>query len=294
MADNAPQTVDVDTKFIQRLHSLPGELRLNIWEWVLHPPRVININFRCGRAPDMRWTWHFNRDQVKRLTYPALLLDNHNKTSFERITDFNRVIKVNDGQYSIKLELSLDRDIFFFQGFHRGRVFRSPSAVDADSPQMLQLKKIRRVMVLSDELIEIFSVVGYPDYTWCEAHLFGPIGHRDSQVEDYIVLLDRPQTVDNYIRYDDLLLFSEYELLTILSSSPTDYGWAAARDHPNLETHVRRILGAWNYWSQRGHIRLPNLVFARLKQHLSVDLEVGSNGWWYPGREDSVEGSRAA
>lgn len=267
MANVALQPVDINSTFVEGLLSLPGELRLQIWEWILCSPRVININFRCGRAPDLRWTWQFSRDQVKRLTYPALLLDHHNFLSFQNINDFNRVLKVQDGQYALDLDLSLDRDIFFFQGFHRGRMFRSPSAVDADSPRMLQLKRLRRVMVLSEELIEIFSVVGYPEYTWCEAHLFGPIGHRDSQVEDYIVLLDRPQTVDSFVRYDDLQLFSEFDILTSFSS-PTDFAWSPATNYPNLETRVRRILGAWNYWEQRGHIRLPNLVFARLGKSL--------------------------
>lgn len=268
MANMAPQAVDNNSTFTERLLGLPGELRMEIWKWVLRSPRVININFRCGREPDLRWKWHINRDQVKRLTYPAFLLNQHNELTFQNIDDFNRAVKLKDGQCSINLDLSLDRDILFFRGFHRGRVFRSPSAVDADHPQMLQLKRVCRVMVLSEELLEIFSIMGYPKYTWSEAHLFGPIGHRDSQVEDYIVLLDHPQASDSYIRYDDLLFFSEYEILTILSSS-TKFGLAPAganpENNPDLETHVRRLVGAWNYWGQRGHIRLPKLVFARLR-----------------------------
>lgn len=274
MANVAPQAVDFSSTIVQRLLGLPGELQLEVWEWALRSPRVININFRCGRTPGMRWVWHFNRDQVKRLTYPATLLDHHNKLSFQTIDDFDRVVKVKDGDYSIDLELSLDRDIFFFQSFHRGRMFRSPSAVDADSHSMLQLKRLRRVMVLAGELMEIFSVMGYPEYTWCEAHLFGAIGHHDCQVEDYIVLLDNPQTADGYVNHHDLLFFSEHEMLTTLSSPTTRYGWGPAGTHPDLETRVRRIAGAWSYWAQRGYIRLPKLKFARLRQCLLTGPEM--------------------
>ncbi|KUI66041.1 hypothetical protein VM1G_01379 [Cytospora mali] len=268
MADIVPQVVDNKT-LVEGLLDLPKELQLVIWGFVLRSPRVININFRCGRAPDLRWTWHFNRDHIKRLTYPALLLDHRNSLDFENIDDFNRVIKAKEGRYTIDFELSLDRDIFFLQSFHRGRMFRSPSAVDTDSHKMLQLKRLRHVMVLSDEFMEVFSIMGYPEYSWCEAHLFGPIGHRDCQVEEYIVLLDKPQTVESYVSQDDLVVFSEYEMMTVLSGS----AWTSTANYPSLHTRVQRIAGAWNRWAQRGFIRLPKLRFARLRQCLSPNLE---------------------
>lgn len=262
-------TIRAKTKtFAQRLVGLPLELQLMIWEWVLRSPRVININFRRGSAPDLRWTWYFSRMHAKCLTYPAIFLDHHNLLNFQDIDDFNRVIKVKDGEYTISFELLHDRDIFFLRSFHRGRMFRSPSAVDTDSHRMLQLKRLRRVMVLSDEFMEIFSTMGYPEYTWCENHLFGPIGHRDCQIEEYIVLLDRPQTTDSYVSHHDLVVFSEYETLAILSS-PMGVGWASAVSYPSLDTHVQRIAGAWRYWSHRGYVRLPELRFARLRQCLS-------------------------
>ncbi|ROV95182.1 hypothetical protein VMCG_08557 [Cytospora schulzeri] len=266
MTNVALRPVDNKT-LVHRFYDLPDELQLEVWEWVLRSPRVININFQRGRTPDTRRTWYFGRDHVVRLTYPALLLDYDNRLIFQNVCDFNRAIKVKDGDYSIDLELSLTRDIIFLQSFHHGQMFHTPSTVDSDSHRMLQLKRLRRVMVLAEELEEILSIEGYPEYTWCETRLFGPIGHRDCQVERYIVLLDNPQAVDNFVNYHDLLFFSEHEMLTILSS-PTRYGWNPAAKHPDLETRVWRIAGAWNYWTQRGHIRLPKLQFARLRQCL--------------------------
>lgn len=234
-----------------------------VWETVLRKPRVIKLNFQ--RDNEGRCTWLFSRDNIERLTYPARLIYPGNRLTFPTIDSFNRTIRIIvDRGRSIEFDLSLEQDIFFLQSFHSINMASAAGPGGLENPRLTELKCLRRVMVSADEILETMLSHGDPEWSWYEERFFGPIGHADSQVEDYIVLLDN-SPVNYHIWLDDLIVLSEYEMLTALSSESSAQPASAVIAGPSLLTDVQTISAAWRAWSRAGSVRLPELSFARIR-----------------------------
>ena len=247
----------------ERLLDLPHDLNLMIWEIILNGPRVVNLEFLCD--DDRRCTWLFSRDDIEKLTYPARLSDPRCRLKFTTIGSFNRTIRVIvDRERSIEFSLSLERDIFFLRSFHSSNVISTLRPVDTENSSLTELKHLRRIMVSSDEIIEVLSSHGNAEWSWYEERFFGPIGHADSQIEEYIVLLDHSQQ-NSHIWADYLMILSEYEMLTAISSTSIAQTGSAVTAGPNLYTDVQTISAAWKAWSKEGSMRLPELSFARIR-----------------------------
>ena len=248
---------------VERLFQLPHDLNLMVWETILHSPRVINLEFQC--ESNGRCTWLFSRENIERLTYPARLLHPGNRLSFPRIDSFNRTIRVIvDRGRSIDFDLSLEKDLFFLQSFHSSNMASTAGLDDLENSRLIEIKLLRRIMVSADEILDILSSHGNPEWSWYAERFFGPSGHAASQVEEYIVFLDH-SPLNSHVWFNDLIVMSEYEMLTTLSSTSIAQPASAVMDGPSPYTDAQTISAAWRAWSKAGSVRLPELSFARIR-----------------------------
>lgn len=249
---------------VERLFELPHDIHVMIWEIMLNRTRVLNLEFNC--ANNGRCTWLFGRSHIEKLTYPARLIDPGGRLNFPTIDSFNRTVQVAVYQGRlIDFSLSLERDIFFLRSFHSSNMMSTSLPVDTVDASLTELKRLRRVMVSSNEIMSIITSHGNPQWSWYEERFFGPIGRADSQVREYIVLLD-DSPLSSHIWADDLIIHHEDEMLNAIASPSSGQNDPALTAGQNLRTHVQTISAAWRAWAKAGAVRLPELSFAIIEK----------------------------